>query len=421
MNSRHGLVSCAAVVALALVLSGCGGGGMSTEPSNGTSRDGTNDTSNDGNGTRLMLPAGHGLAATGNEPLTIPRGGSTTSGNVVISCPDQAAGDCVVTVNADGTATYAGGMPEVNLSLPAKWQRYTAGNPTLDKTGEELFDEWLSVDRRTTHELVTHGISTSGPVDGSEPVFGIEVDAQRCEGQTGCLGEALSYISPEFAPIMEHNGIPIVKLEGRITYVDEDDGKTTLVDQLSYGGWLDSMFFFAGIARECKVGAAGCTGASPRYTEVDVAPSVYGAYSGTTPTGLGSATWTGVMYGMEDPESTAFGLLRNPDVYLGDARIVIEDLSAPDVDVFFTNIHNVTSSDESIIYGAGGLPFARAPRDEQHPDMSWEDLSVESGLFGEADSASEYIVGMFAGTRHQEVGGEFRRGGIAGVFGATRQ
>ena len=163
-------------------------------------------------------------------------------------------------------------MPEVSLSLPAKWQRYTAGTPTLDRTGEELLGEWLSPDRRTTHELVTHGISESGPVEGSVPVFGIEVDAQRCERQAGCLGEALSYTSPEFAPIMGHNGIAIVRLEDRLTYVDEDNGKTYRVDQLSYGGWLDSMYFFAGVTRECEMGAAGCAGGSPRYTDVDLVP-----------------------------------------------------------------------------------------------------------------------------------------------------
>ena len=180
------------------------------------------------------------------------------------------------------------------------------------------------------------------------------------------------------------------------------------------------MYFFAGIARECEVGAAGCAGASPRYTHVWLDPFVYGAYSGTTPTGSGSATWTGVMVGTEDPESIAIGLLPNLDVYLGDARIVIDDLSAPDVDVFFTNIHNVTGSDESSI-DISGLPFARDPRNERHPDMSWEGLSVENGLFGEADSADEYITGMFVGTRHREVGGQFQRDGIAGVFGAKRQ
>ena len=408
MNSRLGLGSCAAVVALALALSGCGGGGgMLTEPSNGTS--------SDGDATPLTLPVGHGLAATGNEPITIPRGGSTTSGNVVISCPAQAAGDCAVTVNADGTAAYAGGMPEVSLSLPAKWQRYTAGTPTLDGTAEELLGDWLSVDRRTTHELVTHGVSEPVPVDGSEPEFGIEVDAQGCERQAGCLGDVLSTLSPELAPVMEHNGIPIVRLESGITYDDEDDGKTYRIDQLSYGGWLDSMYFFSGIARECEVGAAGCAGASPRYTDVWLDAFVYGAYSGTTPTGSGSATWRGVMVGTEDPESIPVGLLPNPDVYLGDARIVIDDLSAPEVDVFFTNIHHVTGSIDIF-----GLPFAREPRPERHPDMSWEGLSVENGLFAKADSDG-YIAGMFAGARHREVGGQFRRDGIAGVFGAKRQ
>ena len=51
--------------------------------------------------------------------------------------------------------------------------------------------------------------------------------------------------------------------------------------------------------------------------------------------------------------------------------------------------------------------------------MSWEGLSVEDGLFGRGDE-KEYIAGMFTGPRHQEVGGEFRRDGIEGGFGAKR-
>ena len=90
-----------------------------------------------------------------------------------------------------------------------------------------------------------------------------------------------------------------------------------------------------------------------------------------------------------------------PDVFLGDARIEIDDLSAADVDVSFTNIHNVTDG-------------------TRKRDMSWEDLSVEDGLFGEGNS-DEYIAGMFTGPRHQEVGGEFWRDGIAGGFGAKRR
>ena len=52
--------------------------------------------------------------------------------------------------------------------------------------------------------------------------------------------------------------------------------------------------------------------------------------------------------------------------------------------------------------------------------MSWEGHSVENGLFGSGDS-DDYIAGMFTGPRHREVGGEFRRNGIAGGFGAKRQ
>ena len=57
--------------------------------------------------------------------------------------------------------------------------------------------------------------------------------------------------------------------------------------------------------------------------------------------------WTGVMVGMESPEfdSAAAAALRaggQPDVFLGEAGITIDDLSNPDVDVSFTNVHNVT-------------------------------------------------------------------------------
>ena len=113
------------------------------------------------------------------------------------------------------------------------------------------------------------------------------------------------------------------------------------------------------------------------------------------------------MVGMESPMFDNEGAARawanagRPDVYLGDARIRIDDLAAPNVDVSFTNIHNVTE----------GTP---------HRDMSWESLSVENGLFGNGDSDA-YIAGMFTGPRHQEVGGEFRRDGMAGGFGAKRR
>ena len=121
---------------------------------------------------------------------------------------------------------------------------------------------------------------------------------------------------------------------------------------------------------------------------------------------MGSATWTGVMVGMESPEpgsEAASAPLRNsPDVFLGDARITIDNLAAPDVDVSFTNIHNVSEG-------------------TRHGDMTWENIPVEDGLFGSIRDDDEYVSGMFSGPQHQEVVGEFERDNIAGAFGAKRQ
>ena len=55
-----------------------------------------------------------------------------------------------------------------------------------------------------------------------------------------------------------------------------------------------------------------------------------------------------------------------------------------------------------------------------HPDMRWEGLAVEDGLFGSGD-ADAWIAGMFTGPGHAEAGGEFLRDGIVGGFGAKRR
>ena len=55
------------------------------------------------------LPANHGLSA---GTFTVAPGSSEELGNVVVSCP-AGGGACVVTVAADGTASYdlTGGFP----------------------------------------------------------------------------------------------------------------------------------------------------------------------------------------------------------------------------------------------------------------------------------------------------------------------
>ena len=292
-----------------------------------------------------------------------------------------------------------GGGGKSEMSILDNWQRFEAGNPTLRMSSAQIGQAYDSRSRRASHELDWHLESVVG---GEESIV-VEVEPHEHEDWQPPTGGTVS-----FAPVLEHNGVPVAQLEARVIHEDEDDGETYLTDTVTYGGWLDHTVFGVGFTAACDVDAPGCSGAGPVYAGGWVSGvTPFGVYPGTTPTGMGPATWTGVMVGMESPifenEAAALAWLNEgqPDVYLGDARIMIDDLAIPDVDVSFTNIHNVTE----------GI---------RHRDMSWEGLSVENGLFGGGDS-DEYIAGMFTGPRHREVGGEFRRGGIAGGFGAKRQ
>ena len=66
----------------------------------------------------LALPSGHGLSA---GEIRVAAGGSAEHGNVVVSCPAGGPA-CVVTVAADGTASYdrTGGVPSVEAREQAE-------------------------------------------------------------------------------------------------------------------------------------------------------------------------------------------------------------------------------------------------------------------------------------------------------------
>ena len=304
---------------------------------------------------------------------------------------------CVAAVAA--ALSGCGGGSGDNLSIPDKWKRFEAGDPTLSMTSAQIGQAYDSRSRRASHELTWHLES----VPGGEESIVVEVDPYEYED-----GQLPSGSTVSFAPVLIHNGVPIAEMKARVISRDEDDGKTYRTDIVNYGGWLDHTVFGVGFVAACDVDQQGCSGTSPVYAG-GIARSItpFGVYPGTTPTGMGSATWKGVVVGMESPKLeneaavVAWANEGQPDVYLGDARITIKDLAAPDVDVSFTNIHNVTEG-------------------TRHREMSWEGLSVKDGLFGGGDT-DEYIAGMFTGPRHQEVGGEFRRDGIEGGFGAKRR
>ena len=304
-------------------------------------------------------------------------------------------------------------------SLLEKWQRFEDGAPTLRMTEAQVARAWKSAARTSTHRVIRAGPVSVGNDPG--PDVPVEMHPAFPAGADACApGDCDFDPRPDstwaFAPVLEHRDIPVAEFTSRFTETltleeqrDADDQQTELFDSLTYGGWLDHTHFNVTVTRGCTVGVTGCSetnGTDPVYAEGRALGFMAGRYSGTTPGGAGSATWTGIMVGMEDlaPDLLQRGL---PDVFLGDARVTIDDLAAPDADVAFTGVRNVTEG-------------------TRHRDMHWEDLPIEDGLFGSVSRESgeggpDYLVGMFTGPGHGEAGGTFRRDGISGAFGASRR
>ena len=53
--------------------------------------------------------------------------------------------------------------------------------------------------------------------------------------------------------------------------------------------------------------------------------------------------------------------------------------------------------------------------------MEWADIAVKDGTFSQGTHwDGKHIAGAFYGSYHEEVGGVFKAGSIAGSFGASR-
>ena len=114
---------------------------------------------------------------------------------------------------------------------------------------------------------------------------------------------------------------------------------------------------------------------------------ILGDAAGTNPTGLGSATWSGIA----DAASTRTFQRRQ-----GTAIVTIADLSQPRVSV-----------DIDIAGYAIGSP-------------AWENMQLTRGRYGAGTASSDYLSGHFVGSDHGETFGVFDTGAYVGAFGAKR-
>ena len=153
-----------------------------------------------------------------------------------------------------------------------------------------------------------------------------------------------------------------------------------------YGFWGEHGFGAVDVAHGSFEGSiegmplAGELGSASAYAAGDAA--------GTNPTGMGSATWSGIA------EAAFTGDFER---HQGTATVTIADLSRPRVGV------DIEISGQDI-----GAP-------------EWVDMPLVDGRFTSGDvDTGDYLAGDFHGPNHEETYGVFDTGDYVGAFGAKR-
>ena len=282
-----------------------------------------------------------------------------------------------------GTSNY----PNWVVSDPSRAQAIAQGE-ILNRTAAEI--KSLIVSRRSSgtrymasNELV---ISDSG-ISRLETI---------CPGNRTCTIAGLEFSLDddlpslnvaEFQPLFTRNGIDIWQIRSQL----EDAPNNGHVNNLIVGGILDNSLFGLEL-----IGFYQGT----RATSAEGDLFSFGNSPGTNPSStISSATWTGVMLGVDYSQVT--NSLDQLRPLHGDTSIVVEGLDAtPTVDVTFTNIRNLNT-------GAG------------YTLDGWADIPLSNGFF-RTGSGTNKIEGTFYGSEHQEVGGHFEQGRIIGAFGGKR-
>ena len=325
-------------------------------------------------------------------------------------------------MTACGGGSGTGG-PE--MSLQGKHSSFAGGSPTLEMTESETVALVNEVDRQITHTTdgAYYEVDPSTGAWQREEGFWTYTDDFDPHDILDSLPDGVTVL-----PVLEHKGIKLFKVTVDQTYTPEIEGGAPQRSiSEGYYSYLEFSSFWAGKILDCHGSSVSSCDESSLGATVYVSSytASSGQFSGNNPTGLGSAVWTGFMTGLDVNRFEA-GTTR---FVLGDARIDIDDLSDPDVDVAFTGIRELTSG-------------------TARPDMTWDNLALTNGGFSDGEFSigggpgvavpspppggnspepsqpemqPETIRGTFYGPVQQEVGGVFDRNGITGSFGAKRQ
>ena len=279
-------------------------------------------------------------------------------------------------------------VPATTTLGPEDWlvaadaaREHVPGSSTFVGTSDELsmLDESIFSNADT---LLYGGFYYTGAEFPGHVLLTDCVEGGVCKyGRTGETSPEGATHDVVYAPVMEHKGIRLAQARWRFGERDNP------FDLTGYGGWMHYNSFAIQVDFFPDIGEPD----SIRVSNYSV-----GSASGANPVS-GTGTWTGVAMGIDLNQ-----LLSKPGMLQGDAEITY-DFDDQSVDVMLDNFANL----------ATGAALDRT--------MEWSDIAAQDGLFshgGQFDG--EYVQGAFYGSYHEEVGGVFKSGSIAGSFGAPR-
>ena len=337
------------------------------------------------------VTADHGLDP--GSRITVGSGMSEDRGNVTIDCPADTPA-CVVVVGVDGSVGYdpAGGVPAIVPRPPAPDAvEHLLPRRLLDSTWRvaHSFGGW-----RNTCDAI------GCPVHDYIHVY-------RPPRAGGARPSPLGPVLSGFERLEPRRGIALAS-----------KAQTAVEGQNSeffraFGAWMDHGFF---VVEAYYYEDAGLSNTPPGFLHW-WRTEWYGdaSHSGPLTSPGDTATWSGVMSGVEASPSHAPGAFVH-----GDSAITISGLAAGvevSVEVAFTNIVN-----EDTGAGIGDMVWRGLPlqgREFGADDvLFWLGGYYRDGTFGTATEGS--IYGRLHGPGHEEVGGLFHRNGVAGAFAGKR-
>ena len=364
------------------------------------------------------LPANHGLLA---GMITVAPGASAGHGNVVVSCP-AGGGACVVTVAADGTASYdrTGGVPDVTAAPSASMlaDAYDivpdSGYEVLPPNADHLVSDVAAAQTRAggTEPAHSRGRYTYGAnriiTEANTLIAGPRVGHwDRRLPEFSCMGRVCASNPPDayfelhvgnyglipnrHSNVLQKNGIGLLQWTW--------DSEWEIPDR--YGFSHQEGF---ALLSDVAVGKTYWENGGS-FSKADDSGGDYFLYShevfgfagGMNP--AGDATYRGLMLGsVVEKDDTKD--LNVPNWVIGDA-VFRFDVAASELDATFSNVVGLVSG-------------------QVHGDLAWTGISVNNGAFKQVVVAGEnYIDGALFGANQEGAAGVFEQNSIFGMFSAA--